>query len=199
MPSTLVMSISAGNTAPMAEATCEAAPGVIAVGGSAGAVEAFANAAKMATVTEELANRVIETPSTAADAAMELENEIALLGSVGNDLDVGRLGPPSGFTCPDCHGSLQTVADGNFRCHIGHAWSGEALLSARDHEVDGALSVAVRSLQDKTRLARQLADHTRSDFMRERYRVSADEAEWAVKVLHDRFTSTGAGPTVDDG
>lgn len=164
----------------------------------AGVVDRSASAAELGGVIGELATRDIAETVSAPDAAMALENEIAMSGSVGNHLNVERLGPPSGFTCPDCHGSLQAVADGNFRCHIGHAWSGEALLTARDHEIQGALSVAVRSLQDKARLARQLAGRTRSDFMRERYRMTADEAERAVVVLRDRFTSTGAGATLDD-
>ncbi len=61
-------------------------------------------------------------------------------------------------TCPDCNGSLVSIGEGHCRCRVGHAWTPDALLAARDDEVEGALWVALRRLQEKAKLARKLAD-----------------------------------------
>jgi two-component system chemotaxis response regulator CheB len=90
---------------------------------------------------------------------MELENCIAMDRRFSTTADAEKLGPHSGYTCPDCSGSLMTLSEGNYRCWVGHAWSADALLDARDDEVDGALRVALRSLQEKAKLSRKLAEN----------------------------------------
>lgn len=132
----------------------------------------------------------------AADARLELENRIAMGGPFSTSFDAESLGPPSGYTCPDCNGSLLEVSDRNYRCHVGHAWTADSLLRARDHEVESAMWVAVRSLQEKTKLSRRLAQSVGPGVMQDRYRALADEAEHAMTVLSRRLSTTypaGAG------
>jgi two-component system chemotaxis response regulator CheB len=107
--------------------------------------------------------------------------------------DTEDLGPPSGYTCPDCNGSLQAVSDGNFRCHVGHAWTAGSLLQARDDEVERALWVAVRSLQEKSKLARKMADTVGTGALYQKFRAQADEAERAVEVLGQRLAHVYPG------
>ena len=123
------------------------------------------------------------------DAAMELENHIAVTSRFSTDFDTRQLGAPSGYTCPDCNGSLVSLSEDNFRCHVGHAWTADALLAARDDEVEGALWVALRSLQEKARLARQLADRTKTGSLNRRYTDLAEETERALQVLGDRLSN----------
>lgn len=165
----------------------------------AGVVDRTAVAADMGAVLMGLARRGSSGHAKSTDAYLELENHIAMTEPLA-ELDLQTLGPPSGFTCPDCNGSLLTVADGYYRCHIGHAWSADALLSARDREVQGALLIAVRSLEEKSRLARKLAGKAVSDLVHERYAALAAETEKALAVLRERIAvavaETGAS---DDG
>src|SRR5690349_22779334 len=45
-----------------------------------------------------------------------------------------QLGTPSHFTCPECHGALWQLDDGNllrYRCHLGHAFTAETMLAAQ--------------------------------------------------------------------
>src|SRR5262249_38652895 len=72
----------------------------------------------------------------------------------------GRRGEVSVFTCPECGGSLWQVDEQKlvrFRCHVGHAYNGEALLAEQSEALEAALWTSVRTFREKSVLARQLA------------------------------------------
>jgi two-component system, chemotaxis family, protein-glutamate methylesterase/glutaminase len=155
----------------------------------AGLVDHQVTAADAGALLAKLGEREIADPDIEPDPGMELENTIALGPRVFTEFDSEVLGPPSGYTCPDCNGSLLAVGEKNFRCRVGHAWSAESLLAARDDEVDGALWVALRSLHEKAKLSRRLAEDSGSSPMGNRYHELADEAEHAISVLDRRLTA----------
>ncbi len=159
----------------------------------AGVLDRQAAAADMGAVLKELSQREIAAPDMEPDGAMELENRIAMTSRFSTDFDTQELGAPSGYTCPDCNGSLITVGEGHFRCRVGHAWTPDALLAGRDHEVKGALWVALRSLQEKAKLARQMADSTGPGLLFRHYSAMAAESERALAVLSDRLSESVAG------
>jgi two-component system chemotaxis response regulator CheB len=71
-----------------------------------------------------------------------------------------RRGEVSTFTCPECGGSLWQVDETGlvrFRCHVGHAYNGEALLAEQTEALEAALWTSVRTFREKAVLARQLA------------------------------------------
>ncbi len=145
-------------------------------------------AAEMGGLLKELADQGFDEHEMEPDNRMELENRIAMARRFSTAFDTENLGRPSGYTCPDCNGSLIGVSEGNYRCEVGHAWTGDSLLRARDQEVKGALWIAVRSLQEKVRLSRRLADQVGPGMLRQRYESVADEAEHALSVLGSRLT-----------
>jgi two-component system chemotaxis response regulator CheB len=155
-----------------------------------GVVDHQAIAADMGALLAMLSSREIEEPPMDPDPGMQLENRIAMARRFETDFNTEELGAPSGYTCPDCNGSLVTVTENSFRCQVGHAWSADALLAAQDEEVEGALWVAVRSLQEKARLSRQLADKVGPGMMRDRYSALAAETEQALEVLTDRLSNS---------
>jgi two-component system chemotaxis response regulator CheB len=157
-------------------------------------------AADMGALLERLAQRRVEENIMEPDPTMELENRIAMGPRFSTKFDGEDLGPPSGYTCPDCNGSLMEVQAGNYRCRVGHAWTSDALLRARDHEVEGALWVALRSLQEKVKLSRKLAGTVGSGAMHRRYSDMADEAERACAVLSSKLAELyrRPGDTADE-
>jgi two-component system chemotaxis response regulator CheB len=155
----------------------------------AGVIDYEVAAAEVGGLLKQLADREFEEHKMKADARMELENRIAMAGRFSTEFDTEDLGPPSGYTCPDCNGSLISVSEGNYRCQVGHAWTGDALLRARDEEIETAMWIAMRSLQEKAKLSRRLADQVNPGMLSERYRAIADEAEHAMSVLGDRLSS----------
>lgn len=159
----------------------------------AGVVDHQAPAAAIGGLLERLASGEFEETTMKPDTRMELENRIATARPFATDFDSEELGQPSGYICPDCNGSLITVSNGSYRCHVGHAWTGDALLAARDDEVGNALWIAVRSLQEKAKLSRRLADEAVPGHLRERYDALAREAEYATTVLGRRLTDVYGG------
>jgi two-component system chemotaxis response regulator CheB len=75
-----------------------------------------------------------------------------------------RPGRPSVFTCPECHGTLwESEKEGlyRFRCRVGHAYSPESMFAAQTDEVDRALWIALRTLEERAALAHRLAERGR--------------------------------------
>jgi two-component system, chemotaxis family, protein-glutamate methylesterase/glutaminase len=65
----------------------------------------------------------------------------------------------SGLTCPECHGSLWELTDGDgvrFECRVGHAYSPGALLTDQGEAVEAALWSAINSLQERATAFRRL-------------------------------------------
>lgn len=69
-------------------------------------------------------------------------------------------GDPSLFACPECHGVLLERKVGSnvrYRCHTGHAYSLEALMSELEDKTEQALWNVLRSLEETTMLLEQTA------------------------------------------
>jgi two-component system chemotaxis response regulator CheB len=78
--------------------------------------------------------------------------------SQGRQLPPGELSP---ITCPECKGPLWLKENGSlshFRCHTGHAFTGEVLLACQKDEVEAALWSAVRALDEQSLLLRRLCE-----------------------------------------
>jgi two-component system, chemotaxis family, protein-glutamate methylesterase/glutaminase len=71
-----------------------------------------------------------------------------------------RLGELSGFVCPECHGPLWEIEDGDmlrYRCHTGHAFTSDAMLEAQSAEADQILWSLLRAHQQRAEFAKRMA------------------------------------------
>lgn len=78
------------------------------------------------------------------------------------EMGVMNLGELSPFSCPDCHGVLSLIRDGQmkrFRCHTGHAFSADALLSTVSENIEDSLYSAIRGVEESIMLLNHLGDH----------------------------------------
>ena len=93
------------------------------------------------------------------DDEMEHEADIAELEQ--SALHSGdKPGIPSRFSCPECHGVLWELDDGEirrYRCRVGHAYSSETLLARQSDSVEGALWAGLRALEENAALMNRMA------------------------------------------
>ena len=76
------------------------------------------------------------------------------------DAGLEAIGTPSPYACPDCHGVLLELEEGDrirFRCHIGHAYSVDSLLAAMSEGIEHAMSTAHRALEEGSLLMKRIA------------------------------------------
>lgn len=117
-----------------------------------------------------MAHQEEEIPDPALGDAHELEHE-------------SLTGPPTPLTCPDCGGALWELVNGNlvrYRCHVGHAFSAENMITQQATLVESALWAAVRILEEKAELGRRLAQRARArgwERSVRRFEVAVREAE----------------------
>jgi two-component system chemotaxis response regulator CheB len=108
-------------------------------------------------------------------------------------------GQVSTFSCPECGGVLWQVDDTGllrFRCHVGHAYNGEALLVEQNDSLEAALWTAVRTFREKAVLARQLAARERekgNEVAAVRFEEQATQADQYGRLIQERILSSDAG------
>jgi two-component system chemotaxis response regulator CheB len=93
----------------------------------------------------------------------EMETEVKIARE-DNALESGimKWGEPSIYACPECHGVLLQLKEGNgvrFRCHTGHAYSVDSLLSEFTEKTEDSLWSAIRAIEEGVLLMRDLAEH----------------------------------------
>lgn len=73
-----------------------------------------------------------------------------------------KLGEPPNYACPECHGVLLELKERHplpFRCHTGHAYTLESLLSEMDDVIEDSLWNAIRALEERAMLMRHASEH----------------------------------------
>ena len=88
----------------------------------------------------------------------------------------------AGLSCPDCCGSLSVKREGKrsdlvFECRIGHTYSVEELLIAKEERLHARLWVAYTALQELAALDDDLAGREADDDGRRRYRERGEAAK----------------------
>ena len=150
-------------------------------------------------------------PADTGDVREEdiLEEDVAVAEMRLDALEGRREGKPSGFSCPDCHGVLWEIEEGElvrFRCRVGHAYSPDSLFASQSEGLEEALWTALRALEESASLAERL--HTRSaerghTLSAQRFAEQAQDARQRASIIH-RALSGGqivapAAPAAEDG
>lgn len=153
-----------------------------------------ASAAELGGIIDAMCRVPLTGTEPEAPSLMRIEAALAKMGGDAmNDPD--RPGVPSGFSCPDCSGTLFEIRDGElvrYRCRVGHAWSPESLLGEQALQLDGALWMALRSLEEKAALARDLrerASERGNPLTAQRFHDQAEEATRAATLIRSLLQS----------
>jgi two-component system, chemotaxis family, protein-glutamate methylesterase/glutaminase len=111
----------------------------------------------------------LASTSVAEQGGYEVPEELNIEVSIAKEdraLDIGlsKLGTPSIFACPECHGTLLQLKENGrtrYRCHTGHAYSADSLLSEITEGVEVSLWNAIRAIDESAMLLRHIAEHAR--------------------------------------
>ena len=137
------------------------------------------------------------TPDIPLDIRLEATLAAQELGTMELEEKLGALSP---FTCPECNGTLWEISDGSmlrYRCHVGHAFTAETVLTGRAAEVDKMLESLLRSHRERAALVRRLAKQERSlnnESLAKQFEARASEYEHDAEVVRQmaRHRRTGA-------
>jgi two-component system chemotaxis response regulator CheB len=111
---------------------------------------------------------------------MKVEERIVKMDdSIG---DIGKIGKPSQYTCPECSGTLYELHEGpniRYRCRTGHGFGMMSLMAEQRTYVEDALWTAMRAMREKSEL---LSQRARSKNESERVRKKLDRlAVWTSR------------------
>lgn len=152
----------------------------------------------VAAMPELLAQLVRESAGPSPEVPLDVRLEAAIAAQELADMKVDDvLGKVSPFTCPECHGALWEIRDGamlRFRCHVGHAFNADTVLTAQGEEIDRMLGTLQRAHRERAALARRMAvqeraeeRHNLADHLESRAREYEDDARLMMGLIRDGF------------
>ncbi|NUR07473.1 MAG: chemotaxis protein CheB [Nocardioidaceae bacterium] len=152
-------------------------------------------ASRVGALLDRLCREEFPTPTPAPlSELIRTETDLALLEEGAMNTDE-RPGSPAGFSCPDCGGTLFEIDEGGvsrYRCRVGHAWTTKGLLGEQSVQLDTALWVALRTLEEKVALATQLSERAAmggSPLTAARFRSQAADARQAADQVRGLIES----------
>ena len=159
-------------------------------------------ASRMASLIDDITSKTPqEREPVAIPSHIDVEVKIANEASP-RDAGLEKIGVPSPYACPDCHGVLLEIEEGGrirFRCHTGHAYSLESLLAGMREGIHKALSAAERAFDEGSllmqRIGTQLRQHNQHEVSMRMMKASDREkrkAEAVRELLHDADTVPAA-------
>jgi two-component system, chemotaxis family, protein-glutamate methylesterase/glutaminase len=139
-----------------------------------------------------------------APESLRFEVEIARSGR-SNMSEMDRIGRRSVLACPDCHGVMWEIDEGElvrYRCHVGHAYTAESMRYAIDENLARALASALRALDERVAIAEKLRDraiesqHTSSVAL---WQSRIDETRREADTIRESILRMEQVPSEDTG
>ncbi|HEX2535628.1 MAG TPA: chemotaxis protein CheB, partial [Chitinophagaceae bacterium] len=102
-------------------------------------------------------------PNVSRNLQELLEMEV-VIAREDNAFEMGIMnkGSFTPFTCPECHGALVKLIEGDiirFRCHTGHGFSASSLLAGISESIEETLWQSMRALEESTMLLKEIGQH----------------------------------------
>lgn len=121
-----------------------------------------------------------------------LETEV-VIATRDNAFEMGimNMGEFTPFTCPECHGALVRLVEGNilrYRCHTGHAYTSNSLLAEVTESIESMLWQSMRGMEEANMLLKNIADHFESikdDQSAALFRKKAKGVAVRARAIHD--------------
>lgn len=131
--------------------------------------------------------------------------EVLVIECDDGAVDGAHPGVPSPWPCPDCDGVLWAIEEGDllrFRCRVGHAWNVESLLERQGSEIEAALWIALRAVEDRAALAKTLAERAAAGgrtMSAKRFRDNQEDLGETIDILRELIGAMGSQGQPLDG
>lgn len=123
---------------------------------------------------------------------------------LASNREMNEIGIVSEFTCPECHGTLWQMYEGNllrFRCRTGHAYTAQALLEDITESVEAMHWATIRGMEETAVLLKQMSEHVRENgnvemakrFLEESARVNEKIEAMRKTISTDVIDQTAQG------
>jgi two-component system chemotaxis response regulator CheB len=120
-----------------------------------------------------------------------------------SDSDHAASGDPAVMICPECGGVLTEgleVGIPQWRCRVGHRYSSEALVDAQAANVEAALWIAIRTLEDRARLLAGMAETAESRQISRAarsFRARAEAAREQARIVREALASAAQTTVIE--
>lgn len=150
-------------------------------------------ASKMGGLLNKLTTEKASKKPKISKQEMEFLKMEVIISKQDNAFSMGIMneGDLTPFTCPECHGVLVRLIEGEFirfRCHTGHAYTASTLLADLSKSVEETLWQSMRGLEETTLLLKQIAQHFTKQGRKEAAAIFLRKANMTTKrarVIHD--------------
>jgi two-component system, chemotaxis family, protein-glutamate methylesterase/glutaminase len=133
---------------------------------------------------------IISKPPRKAKIPADLKKEAEISERVQIGIDnLKEIGQHSLYSCPDCGGGLWEIKNNGetrYRCHVGHAFTEDGLLSSMELTTEAALWSALRIIEERRNLLKALADKEKNrgnKHVARRYRQREKELQLQIEHL----------------
>ena len=152
----------------------------------------------------EIGQLLAVTASTEAAEALACPDNLALEVEIAAGRRLGsealrRIADPTALSCPDCQGVLSEIRDEHplrYRCQIGHSYTAE-VLEGRSDEVNHAMRLALRIMEERVTLVRRMAQEARSTgrtVVAELYEARTEEYARYANILREAAIASMSNP-----
>jgi two-component system chemotaxis response regulator CheB len=160
------------------------------------AVDYCAPVAEMGSLLVSLTNEPVKNKEkNPVLEQMKLEVKVALEDNAFES-GIMKLGKLSPYTCPECHGVLIQLHEGNiirFRCHTGHAYSLNSLLVEVTESIETSLWKTLRGIEESLMVMNHLAEHlleANDAEMAQAFMQKAKEAKKRADLVREALLSS---------
>jgi two-component system, chemotaxis family, protein-glutamate methylesterase/glutaminase len=163
------------------------------------AVDHIIPRSQIASLLVRLANEPVPHVEVRMSNQIKQEADMAELDA-GSIQSHDRPGTPSGFTCPECHGTLFELSEGHlirFRCRTGHAYSAESLMAEQGDNLEAAMYTAMTALKERSALADRLSQRARErghEMTARQFEEQAKDAERQAELIRQALLAATTGP-----
>lgn len=167
---------------------------------------------EMADLLVRLTKEPVETSEEAMEEDELTEIEIGIAAEKSAfESGIISLGDLTPFTCPECHGVLVKFKEGmreRYRCHTGHAFSADSLLTTITENIEQGLYSALRGIEESVMLLNNLGNYfseIKNTELASLYFSKAVEAQERTKLLrqnirrHEQFNQESLERKTENG